>query len=111
VREETLGSLPFPSILQEAREGLCVDPAEIHPNRGEPLPPPDLLTRLGVTVNRREDAALVEHHVHVVLGPLRREDLAGDAERRPTVMILLDCLGQPERELPRLFPGHHQRGP
>ena len=34
----------------------------------------------GILMNRREDAALVEHDVHVLLVPERREDLAGDAK-------------------------------
>ena len=45
----------------------------------------------------------VEHDVHVLLVPERGEDLAGDAEGRSSVMVLLDRLGEGERELPRLF--------
>jgi hypothetical protein len=39
----------------------------------------------------------------VLLVPQRGEDFPRDAERRPAVMILLDCLGESEGELSRLF--------
>jgi hypothetical protein len=44
-------------------------------------------------VNGGANAVLVEHHVDVVLVPLRGEDLAADPERRPAVVVLLDRLG------------------
>jgi hypothetical protein len=39
----------------------------------------------------------------VVVVPLRREDFPADPKRRPAVMILLDRLGEPERELSRVL--------
>ena len=73
------------------------------------LPHRTSLTRLWVLVDRREDAALVEHHVHVLLVPERGEDLAADAEGRPAVVILLDCLRQCEREPAGLLVRNHLR--
>ena len=57
-------------------------------------------------MDRGEDAALVDHDVHVLLVPERREDLASDAEGRPAVMVLLDGLGQGESETTCLLGGH-----
>ena len=51
----------------------------------------------------REDATFVEHDVHVVIVPLRREDLPRDAKGRAAVMILLNRLGKAQRELSCLF--------
>jgi hypothetical protein len=91
--EEALWGFPFPRVGEEAGKRLRVDTTEIHAHGREPLAPPDPLTRSTVAVDRGEDAALVEHHVHVFVVPLGREDLAGDAERRPSVVVLLDRFG------------------
>ena len=72
---------------------LRINVTEVHADRCETLPPPDFGTHVGVRADRREDATLVEHHVHVILVPLRREDPARDAEGWPAVMVLLDRLG------------------
>jgi hypothetical protein len=39
----------------------------------------------------------------VIVVPESGEDLAGDAERRPAVMVLLGRLREGERDPPRLF--------
>jgi hypothetical protein len=49
-------------------------------------------------VDGGEDAALVEHDVHVVIVPLGREDLPPDAKGRAAVMVLLDRLWEAERQ-------------
>jgi hypothetical protein len=108
VAEETLRRLGLPRLGEEVREHLGVGATKLHADGGETLAPPDLSTDLGLAVNCGEDATLVEHHVHVVLVPQGGEDPAGDAERRPAVMILLDRLGQSEREFTRPFAGNGQ---
>lgn len=97
VSEKTPWGFPLPRVGKEARQRRCVDATEIHAHRRKSLAPPDLLTRSGPTVDRGEDAVFVEHHVHVIVVPLGCEDLAGDAEGWPTVMILLGRFGKSER--------------
>jgi len=89
----SLRGFPLPSVGEEAGKCLCIDPTEVHAHRSEPLAPPDLLTRLGLTLDRGEDAAFVEHDVQVLPVPLGGEDLAGDAKGRPAVMVLFDRFG------------------
>lgn len=101
--KETLRSLALPRIPEEAFERPSVDAGELHSNRRESLAPPDAFTGPRPAVNGCQDAALVEHDVHVVVVPLRSEDPARDTEGRTTVMILLDRLRETERELPCLF--------
>ena len=69
----------------------------------EALAPPELRARLRFALGGGEDAGLVEHHIHVIFIPEGCEDLARDAERGPAVMILLDCLRQPECDLSSLL--------
>jgi len=99
VSKEALRSLALPRVPEEGLERPSVDARELHSDRRQSFAPPDALTRPGPTVDCGEDSTFVEHDVHVVIVPLRREDLSGHAKGRAAVMILLDRLGKAQREL------------
>ena len=79
--------------------------ARVTPTAARRLPHHTSCAGGGRTLDSSEDAALVQHHVHPSLVPEGCEDLAADAERWAAVMILLDRLGQGERERPGLVGG------
>ena len=61
----------------------------------------------GLACDGGADAGLVDHHVHVLGVPQRGEDPPADAERRPPVVILLDRLGEGQRDRRGLRDGDH----
>jgi len=99
----------FPGVGEQLGQSVGVDSVEVYVKGTESLAPPELRACLGFALDSGEDAGLVEHYVHMVLIPKGREDLARDAEGGPAVMVLLDCLGQPECERSSLFLGDHSR--
>ncbi len=106
--QKALRRLRFPGVCEKVPHQLDAGPAVIHADRREPLSPPYLGANVGVLVHGDADAVFVEHHIHVVGVPLRREDLPPDAVGRPSVMILLHRFRQSERELPCALRGERQ---
>src|SRR5919197_6564244 len=100
--------LPLPCVGEQVGQRVRLGETQVHAYRGEALAPPHLRAGFGIGLDGGEDARLVEHHVHMPLVPERGEDLAGHAERRPAVMVLLDRVGKREREPPGLLGGGHR---
>jgi hypothetical protein len=104
---EPRGGFALPSVGEQVAYQPHFSVVQAHAHRGEPLTPPDLRARVGVTLDRGQDAGFVEHHVQMRLVPQGREDLACDPERGSPVMVLLDRLGKRERELAGLAGSDH----
>jgi hypothetical protein len=94
--QESPWCLQLPGIRQEFAQELAINTGEGDANCGQSLAPPHLLARGGSALDCRQDSVLVEHHVHALVAPERREDLTADTKRRPAVVILLNGLGQRE---------------
>jgi hypothetical protein len=95
---ESRRRLVLPRVGEELAEGLAIRPGKGDADRRQPLPPPHLLAGIGRALDGRQDPAFIEHHVHPIVVPQRREDLPADAKRRTPVMIQLDGFGQRERK-------------
>ena len=102
------GRLALPGVGQQVHDQRRVNVRERQTDGAQSLAPPDLGHTSGRAWHGGVDPRLVDHHVHVLGVPQGREDLAGDPEGRPAVMVLLGRFGKREREFACLVGGHRR---
>ena len=103
VAHEPARRLLFPRVGQKFVQEIAVSTSECDADGRQTFAPSHLLARIRRALDRRPYSPFVQHHVHPLLAPQRREDLSTNTERRTPVMILLDGFGQRQGERPSVI--------